>query len=183
MLIVANRSVKYLIHPPVNLHSPRHGAAIAILVPYAILILLMGLTYFRLLYIVTADPGYVPQGPGIRTRQSNESKNKGRCRKSQGRTDEENIVEKTGYSVASSGPNGRYAGNARTGAAPPAPMPTDPAPGLQDFYSKDVFVCQGDGRPIWCSACENWKPDRAHHCREVERCVRKMDHFCPWYVP
>ena len=26
----------------------------------------------------------------------------------------------------------------------------------------------------------NFKPDRSHHCREVNRCVQKMDHFCPW---
>ena len=51
---------------------------------------------------------------------------------------------------------------------------------LHEMYIKDVFSCEGDGRPIWCSTCLNFKPDRAHHCREVGRCVRKMDHFCPW---
>jgi len=56
----------------------------------------------------------------------------------------------------------------------------DPAPDLRQFYTKDVFTCEGDGRPIWCSTCLNWKPDRTHHCREVGRCVKKMDHFCPW---
>ncbi len=49
-------------------------------------------------------------------------------------------------------------------------------------YTKDVFVCEGDGRPKWCSECENWKPERSHHSRDVGRCVRKFDHFCPWYV-
>ncbi len=73
-----------------------------------------------------------------------------------------------GYSYA--GPN-----------APSGNTTNEAAPGLQDFFKRDVFVCQGDGRPIWCSTCLNWKPDRAHHCREVNRCVRKMDHFCPWY--
>ncbi len=56
----------------------------------------------------------------------------------------------------------------------------DPAPDLRDFYTRDVFTCEGDGRPIWCSTCLNWKPDRTHHCREAGRCVKKMDHFCPW---
>ncbi|PHH90786.1 hypothetical protein CDD83_2635 [Cordyceps sp. RAO-2017] len=54
------------------------------------------------------------------------------------------------------------------------------SPGLEAFYSKDVFVCEADGRPKWCSECRQWKPDRAHHSRELGRCVRKMDHLCPW---
>jgi len=48
------------------------------------------------------------------------------------------------------------------------------------FLYKDDFIYERDGRSIWCSICANWKPDRAHYCREVGRCVRKMDHFCPW---
>ncbi|KJZ75635.1 hypothetical protein HIM_05098 [Hirsutella minnesotensis 3608] len=66
-------------------------------------------------------------------------------------------------------------------ANPWVPPDSDPdSPGLEAFYSKDVFVCEADGRPKWCSDCRQWKPDRAHHSSEVERCVRKMDHLCPW---
>lgn len=54
------------------------------------------------------------------------------------------------------------------------------SPGLERFYSKDVFVCENDGLPRWCSSCRIWKPDRAHHSSEIDRCVRKMDHYCPW---
>lgn len=57
---------------------------------------------------------------------------------------------------------------------------TDPAPGLEEFWQRSVFVCNSRGLPIWCSQCENWKPDRAHHNRDVGRCTAKMDHFCPW---
>ncbi|KAJ4259611.1 palmitoyltransferase pfa5 [Fusarium torreyae] len=58
---------------------------------------------------------------------------------------------------------------------------TDPdSPGLEAFYSKDVFICEVDGLPKWCSECRNWKPDRAHHSSEYGRCVFKMDHVCPW---
>jgi palmitoyltransferase len=32
----------------------------------------------------------------------------------------------------------------------------------------------------WCDSCHNWKPDRAHHSTQQGRCVRRMDHFCPY---
>ncbi|KAF1838198.1 palmitoyltransferase PFA5 [Decorospora gaudefroyi] len=48
------------------------------------------------------------------------------------------------------------------------------------FDQYDAFICDYQGVPLWCDKCQNWKPDRAHHCKELGRCVRKMDHFCPW---
>jgi hypothetical protein len=41
----------------------------------------------------------------------------------------------------------------------------------------------GDGREkSWsiCQKCEMYRPPRAHHCRICKRCIRKMDHHCPW---
>ena len=55
-----------------------------------------------------------------------------------------------------------------------------PAPTLDDILSKDVFVCQPNGTPRWCTTCRIWRPDRSRHCREKNRCVLKLDHFCPW---
>ncbi|KAM0701296.1 hypothetical protein Q7P35_011657 [Cladosporium inversicolor] len=55
-----------------------------------------------------------------------------------------------------------------------------PAPTLDDILSKDIFVCEPDGTPKWCSTCSIWRPDRSRHCREKDRCVLKLDHFCPW---
>jgi palmitoyltransferase len=55
-----------------------------------------------------------------------------------------------------------------------------PPEGIEQFYAKDVFVCDSNGIPIFCTQCNNWKPDRTHHCSEVGRCVRRMDHYCPW---
>jgi len=139
----------------------------------------MGLTYFRLLYVVTVDPGYVPLGSRLHADRTKESKTRRPRRK-----DEENIdggaIEKPGNTVARNGADRRSTKDSYTSGGFLAHGTPEPAPGLQDFYNRDVFVCQGDGRPIWCTTCENWKPDRAHHCREIERCVRKMDHFCPW---
>ena len=31
-----------------------------------------------------------------------------------------------------------------------------------------------------CLECCSYKPDRAHHCSVCKRCIRKMDHHCPW---
>ncbi|XP_064872373.1 palmitoyltransferase ZDHHC7-like [Oncorhynchus nerka] len=31
-----------------------------------------------------------------------------------------------------------------------------------------------------CPKCCSIKPQRAHHCSICKRCIRKMDHHCPW---
>lgn len=48
------------------------------------------------------------------------------------------------------------------------------------FDGYDAFICDYQGDPLWCAHCSNWKPDRTHHCKELGRCVRRMDHYCPW---
>ncbi|CAN8100080.1 unnamed protein product [Discula destructiva] len=62
----------------------------------------------------------------------------------------------------------------------PGLVPLEPKLGLEAFYTRDVFTCRSDGLPIWCSDCQNWKPERAHHSGEIQRCVKRMDHYCPW---
>lgn len=32
----------------------------------------------------------------------------------------------------------------------------------------------------WCRKCQNFKPERSHHCKVCNQCVLKMDHHCPW---
>jgi len=37
-----------------------------------------------------------------------------------------------------------------------------------------------DGSLRYCTKCRVFKPDRTHHCEVLNKCVLKMDHFCPW---
>lgn len=140
---------------------------------YALLIPVVA-TYFRLMYNVIWDPGYLPLGAervkADSTSQDSKRTHSKRRRSSRKASDAEKATQPE--VDLERGMNDHAGGKA---------FQLDPA-GLESFYTKDVFVCQEDGRPPWCSTCCQFKTDRAHHCREVDRCVRKMDHFCPWYV-
>lgn len=35
-------------------------------------------------------------------------------------------------------------------------------------------------KQYFCHNCNNWKPERAHHCSVSGKCIAKMDHYCPW---
>merc|ERR1712226_414967 len=32
----------------------------------------------------------------------------------------------------------------------------------------------------FCNQCNGYKAPRSHHCRRLNRCCLKMDHYCPW---
>jgi len=71
----------------------------------------------------------------------------------------------------------------------PGRIPDDWAVGAEDTESGSLLPHQttvetkreGAGRRI-CrkSKPPMYKPDRAHYCKMLGRCVLKMDHFCPW---
>lgn len=127
----------------------------------------MASSFFRLVYITVYDPPYTTLGPqAIRNR-----KHKGKSNGDPAKGD--------GVGGAEYDAEGGAGGVSRHAAGPSS----DPdSPGLELFYTKDVFVCERDGKPKWCSECMNWKPDRTHHCSSSGRCIQKMDHFCPWYA-
>ncbi|KFX89211.1 hypothetical protein O988_08712 [Pseudogymnoascus sp. VKM F-3808] len=143
-------------------YRPRPGICAALLTIYFILCLFMAITYGRLVYIVTVDPGYLPLGPAAK-RHSKATKKRSR--------------RNNGTAVRANDALGpEYPSSETAIARDDGPD----SPGLELFYTKDIFVCSQDGRPKWCSECANWKPDRTHHCSDIGRCVYKMDHYCPW---
>ncbi|KAF9248171.1 hypothetical protein DTO006G1_1413 [Penicillium roqueforti] len=161
-------SIDYLIHPlPSYNRGPRVGAGAAIIAIYYVLLIPMVVSYMRLYYQVLWNPGYLPLGEQKLADDESIKQSKRRGKKGTRKADPEKTnqadmdVERGSNSTA-------------VGTAVQSDI------GLESFYTKDVFVCQEDGRPLWCTTCCQYKTDRAHHCRELGRCVRKMDHFCPW---
>ncbi|EPS34828.1 hypothetical protein PDE_09792 [Penicillium oxalicum 114-2] len=167
--------IDYLIHPLPSYHQPpRVGAGAVILSLYYLLLIFVVVTYTRLLFNVLVNPGYLPLG-AERVQADAESDHKREKRRSisqaNGAAEKPKRVGANASDVdIEQGIHHQAGGKA---------FELDPL-GLESFYTKDIFVCQEDGRPAYCSTCCQFKTDRAHHCREVDRCVRKMDHFCPW---
>jgi len=133
---------------------PHHetGTLIVFMVLFYFFVTMMSAAYIRTLLKIIFDPGVVPLGP-MAAEMPTEMQPRKR-RQEPGELEAQPYIE--------------------------GPDPDPDSPGLEQFYSKDVFVCENDGRPRWCSTCRTWKPDRAHHSNEIGRCVRKMDHYCPW---
>lgn len=120
--------VQYLISPSDDLRlnyniRPRRATGIALIVVYAIMLLLLMIPWLRLLQLIWSKPDVIPLGDSSR--------------------------EKTDISTKA-------------------------------FDKYDAYICDYEGMPLWCDKCHNFKPDRTHHCKELGRCVRKMDHYCPW---
>lgn len=130
------------------------GLVTALLILYFFFFILSLITYFRTFFAVKFNAGQVPLSDPRAKHSRRRTKDRGRNSR------RERDIEAQPYSSsADSNPDN---------------------PGLEEFYSKDVFMCQADGRPRYCTECKQYKPDRAHHSREMGRCYRKMDHYCPW---
>ncbi|KAF3033627.1 palmitoyltransferase pfa5 [Didymella heteroderae] len=127
-VLVYQTCIRYLIDPSAEFRQdfnfqPRRATGIALIVVYAVLLLLFLLPWLRLLQVIWSKPDLVPLG--------------------------DTSMEKKEITTSWLG---QY----------------------------DAYICDYEGMPLWCDKCHNWKPDRTHHCKELGRCVRKMDHYCPW---
>jgi ribosomal protein L40E len=58
------------------------------------------------------------------------------------------------------------------------PLPT-PDQEIRDVQSLEPFEKFGEMVTI-CRKCNFYKPLVAHHCSTCKRCIRKLDHHCPW---
>ena len=122
--------------------------------------------YLRVIQVVLTNPGYVPLDEKTQHRRHSSRHVRRRGIDEYGRSQKEGEAPDKGYLDRAAVLDGRV----------------PPPPGLQNFYSRDVFECDIDGLPRWCASCQIWKPDRSHHSSEIARCVYKMDHHCPWFV-
>lgn len=155
---------------------PRNGAAVTVLVLYFLLLCSMAISYARLVHTVLLNPGYVPRGSNWSQHHEKRSRNRGSLKGT-------SLEKPNPPSRSERYPDGSERTDTPKNDSHPMQdmQPSDfPVSNLAEFYAKEVFVCEQDARPPWCSSCLIFKPDRTHHCSEVDRCVRKMDHFCPW---
>ncbi|KAI9704462.1 MAG: palmitoyltransferase pfa5 [Bogoriella megaspora] len=162
-VVIALIAVHHYLYP--KFENPREGAAIVIIVIYLILLFLMILPYFRLLQVTFTNPGTLPLGTTSSVPESD--------------TDVERQTNAFGCS-ATDASGGHQEKAAMLDCASILIGSQKPPPGLEKFYSREAFICDLRGLPLWCPKCSRWKPDRTHHCSDNGRCVRKMDHFCPW---
>lgn len=51
---------------------------------------------------------------------------------------------------------------------------------FSDMHSSAFRNSGDDDDWTVCTRCENYRPPRAHHCKICKRCIKKMDHHCPW---
>ncbi|XP_037086114.1 palmitoyltransferase ZDHHC3-like [Pollicipes pollicipes] len=62
-------------------------------------------------------------------------------------------------------------------------MLTDPGAVPRGNATREAMqrVTMQEGGVVYkCPKCWSIKPERAHHCSICQRCIRKMDHHCPW---
>ncbi|KAK0615409.1 Palmitoyltransferase pfa5 [Lasiodiplodia hormozganensis] len=156
------------------------GAAVAVIVVHCLLLFLTAVAYVRILVTLKVDPGLVPLGRG----SADEGRRKRRgSRRTGGRGHRERKRSGAGLEQQQGQrgwTNDEGVFEDEMGRTWSERQHEEKLKRLEKFVPREVFVCDYDGLPLWCDKCSNWKPDRTHHCSDLGRCVRRMDHFCPW---
>ena len=191
-------AIDYLINPAPELRvKSRPGSAVVLLIAYYLLLLVTLVCYFRLLHKITFNPGYIPRSQAWHQKRNKKGAKRRNASRRHGRRDHRDdgtlqgqISEKVEPrsnpwpSVdQDSGSNFSRHGSIATASAGLQTSRLDDDPeeaSALPFWMRDIFMCTADGRPAFCSSCLSYKIDRVHHCSEINRCVQKMDHFCPW---
>jgi len=57
--------------------------------------------------------------------------------------------------------------------------PAKEATGIRDKFAR---AADSFDKVRYCTRCKSFKPPRAHHCKDCERCTLRLDHHCPWVV-
>ncbi|KAF3928063.1 hypothetical protein AA313_de0202376 [Arthrobotrys entomopaga] len=156
--------------PAVDDPAPRTATAIGLMVGYLILLLCMAITYFRVVYTIMTNPGVLPKGPTAYG-SSGEGKEAWKPPAAAAPTN-----EKTADNANGSANVGFQALSSRPAEQPRSPL----RPALTQVFLRNIYLCDSTGEVRFCGRCGNYKPDRAHHCSEIGRCVENFDHFCPW---
>jgi hypothetical protein len=61
-------------------------------------------------------------------------------------------------------------------------MLTNPGTVPKNTYDDHVKSLEGQKGESFliCRKCSTVRPERAHHCSICDRCIKRMDHHCPW---
>lgn len=135
------------------------GTGVCLLVFQIILLVLTSLAFFRITF---TKAGYIPN-QADRLRYA--------------RNDSENTLG-TNASII----NARYEDRPKTYDRRPTLHEIDKFQKTQTLSDAEFYIARPDSltSPRYCHICDVVKHDRVHHCSEVNRCVKKFDHFCPW---
>ncbi|KAI4151399.1 MAG: hypothetical protein LQ340_003520 [Diploschistes diacapsis] len=181
-VVIAHLAINYLLFPMGTLPRNTATAAVILALYFAFMTMMMA-CYLRLAVTLGMEPGYMPLGSRFTQMKKKRYADPEKRAAFQHPNGPENLQNNTSSlttpyppcltaSIAQSRIRGSfgYISRHRDIAASQ----------LRAMTQRDYYLCQENGYPPWCEHCFNWKEDRAHHCSEMNRCVRRMDHYCPW---
>ncbi|KAF4312079.1 Palmitoyltransferase pfa5 [Botryosphaeria dothidea] len=143
-----------------------HGAGIAVIAVYCVLLFTTAVAYLRIITTIRVDPGLVSLGRG--------SADEKRRKRKGGRRHHHHRHPREGHGERRKSGGKHHLGNEgvfedEEGRTWAERQYEEKLKRLEKFVPREVFVCDYDGLPLWCDKCSNWKPDRTHHCSDLGR--------------